>query len=1355
MRFSKLKFFLILPLTVLLMVQSAVAQKKLNLLVFSKTAAFRHASIEAGQTALKKMAGEKGFTVSFTEDASLFTESNLKNYNAVVFLNTTGDILNDKQQATFERYIQAGGGYVGVHAATDTEYQWPWYNRLAGAWFQDHPMTPSNVQKGRYYVTEKNALTAGMPDSFERTDEFYAFKNISDKINVVLKIDESSYIGGTNGDNHPMSWYQEFDGGRSFYTSMGHTDETYSEPLFLNHLYAGIKYATGGDSPKGIDFSKARPEENRFTKVVLKDKLDEPMELTLLDKDRVLFIQRKGEVRLYNNQTKELKTIANIPVSKMYVSAEGKEAVAEDGLLGLNKDPNFTKNNWIYMYYSSTKGSYNVLSRFTMKGDELLIDSEKEMLKIPTQREECCHTGGSIAWDKAGNLFLSTGDNTNPHGSNGYSPSDERPGKSAWDAQKSSANTNDLRGKIIRITPQADGTYTIPEGNLFAKGTAKTRPEIYTMGHRNPFRISVDKHTGFVYWGEVGPDANDPQEGRGPAGHDEIGQARKAGNFGWPHFVGNNKAYNKYDFANEKSLEKWDAAAPTNTSPNNTGLEILPPAKDAFVWYPYGESPEFPLVGTGGRNAMAGPVFYSEDFKGAERAFPKYYDGKFLEYEWMRGWIMAVTMDKEGNLKSMERFMPSYKFSNPMDMVFADNGDLYMLEYGSGWFTGNDDARLIRIEYNGGNRQPQIQMTANQLGGAAPFNLELSSDGTVDADGDALTYNWTITGNNFATAVNSQNAKLTLKEIGIYQVKLTVKDGKGGTNSQSMEVTVGNEPPVVSLEMPNSNKSFFVANRTFDYDIKVTDKEDGSLANGIEPDQVAVSIDYLAEGFDKVDIARGHRSADASAAFAKGRKLIEGSDCMACHSKNKKSIGPSYTDVANKYKGDKAALETLTKKVISGGSGVWGETAMAGHPSLSTEDASEMVKYILNIANEKPSAKTLPVKGTFAAKVPAADKGQSVYIVRASYEDQGAMGMPSLRSEQSFVLRNSKLGPHDFDVYEDINKMAFGGNKLAIPSKNGSYMVLKQVDLSGIKAIEFAATAPKPQLNASGGRVQIRLGSAKGKLIGQTEFLEPSEAMSFEPKFITANINLPEGTADNLQDLYAVFVNPDAGSQSMMVVMGIEFKMLAEGEVIQAPKSNHADFFVGKWNTLFVGTPQGDVKLLLDIARKDGNLVGSITPDMPDAETVQLDKIEETEEAITIYFNMMNYDLNVTLSKEGDNNLSGKLMNMIDVTSERVIAKADFFAGNWKTTFIGTPQGDAELVLSLKRKDGELTGTITSAEAGSEAVTLDKVEETEDSVTIYFNMMNYDLNVVLKKEDEQNLKGSLMGMFDVTAEKMK
>ena len=723
-----------------LLVHTALAHApKTSVLVFSKTAAFRHQSIEAGKKGISKMAGEKDFTVSFTEEATQFNELNLKKYNTVIFLNTMGDVLNNEQQAAFERYIQAGGGYVGIHAATDTEYEWPWYGKLAGAYFLDHPL-PNNVQKGKFIVTLKNHwATKGMPDAFEHTDEFYSFKAISEKINVVLKIDENSYVGGKNPNFHPMSWYQEFDGGRSFYTAMGHTDETFSESLFLNHLWAGVHYTAGGDAPKPLDFANARPEENRFTKVVLAEKLDEPMELSVLGDGRILFIQRKGELRLFTNKTNQLKTIAKLPVSLKYVSQDGKESMGEDGLLGLNKDPNFAQNHWIYLYYWDPSESKNVLARFELKGDELVMASKKVLLDVPTQRHESCHTGGSIAWDRAGNLYLSTGDNTSPRATM-FAPTDERPGRSVWDAQKSSANTNDLRGKIIRIKPQPDGRYLIPEGNLFPKGTPQTRPEIYTMGHRNPFRTSIDQKTGYVYWGEVGPDAAKPDSNRGPAGHDEVGQARLAGNFGWPYFVGDNKAYTKYDFAAEKAGEKWDATTSTNTSPNNTGLKRLPPAQKAFIWYPYDASTEFPMVGTGGRNAMAGPVFYAQDFNKASHTFPNYYDGKLLIYDWMRGWIMAVTLDQEGKYQSMDRSMPSYKFSNPMDMEFAQDGDLYMLEYGSGWFTANDDARLIRIEYNGGNRKPQLKMNASTLGGSAPLALMLSAAGTLDADGDDLSY---------------------------------------------------------------------------------------------------------------------------------------------------------------------------------------------------------------------------------------------------------------------------------------------------------------------------------------------------------------------------------------------------------------------------------------------------------------------------------------------------------------------------------------------------------------------------------------------------------------------------------------
>ena len=1113
---------------------------KTNILVFSKTDGFRHESIEAGIAALEKMAQEKGFTVSFTEDSEDFVESQLRNFQAVVFLNTTGDVLNRQQEEAFERYIQAGGGYVGIHAATDTEYDWYWYGRLAGAYFLDHPSDP-NVQEGTMVVKQKDHfLTQGMPDQFQKVDEFYNFKDISPKINVVLTIDESTYEGGKNGEGHPMSWYQEYDGGRSFYTAMGHTNESFSEPIFLEHLWQGIRYASGGDSPQPLDYSKARPEENRFTKVVLADNLDEPIELTLLDENRILFIQRKGEVRLYDLPTKKLTTIATIPVSTKYYDKDGnpKDDSAEDGLMGLNKDPNFAENGWVYMYYSPVEGDKNVLSRFEMKGDELLMESEVVMLEVPVQREECCHTGGSIAWDADGNLYLSTGDNTNPHASNGYSPSDERPGRGPWDAQKSSANTNDLRGKIIRIKPQADGSYTIPTGNLFPEGTPNTRPEIYTMGHRNPYRISVDKKTGYVYWGDVGPDARSADENRGPAGHDEVGQARKAGNFGWPHFVGNNKAYHKYDFATEVASEPWDAAKPTNNSPNNTGLTELPPAQSAFIWYPYGDSEEFPLMGTGGRNAMAGPVFYSEDFADAPRALPAYYDGKLFIYEWMRGFIGVVTMDEEGNYETMEHFMPSTLFSNPMDMVFADNGDLYMLEYGQGWFVQNIDARLVRIEYNGGNRKPQVNLSYDKKGGAIPLAVNLSAAESTDPDGDELRYTWLVTSTNgFQETIESADAALNLSEAGVYSVYLEVDDGQGGKVAETLQLVAGNTAPVVEVNLPN--RSFYNPDQTFSYEVIVNDHEDGSLGDGITADEVAFSIDYLAEGFDKNIIAMGHRSADAQVVVARGRRLMDDTDCMSCHKIDSKSIGPSYEDIAKKYRGDKEMPAVLASRIINGSSGVWGQTAMAAHPNITPEDAGEMVDYIMSLADKKVE-NALPPKGSYTTKVPEGDKGEGVYIIRAAYDDQGADDLPSLGAEQTLVLRKTMLGSHDFDAYEKARKMDFGGNKFAIVEAGGAYVALEQIDLTNVGALVVLGNAPRPRLEAQGCQVELRLDSPDGPVIGKSEFLEPKDELSFDVTQLTIPVQLPTDFDWGLHDVYLTFVNEEVESGSLMLFIGTQ-----------------------------------------------------------------------------------------------------------------------------------------------------------------------------------------------------------------------
>lgn len=217
-------------------------QATAKILVFSKTEGYRHASIPDGVQALRQMGTEQGWIVDHTEHAGIFDSDSLINYQAVIFLSTTGDIMNESQQAGFQAYIQQGGGFAGIHAATDTEYQWPWYGRMVGAYFDSHPQ----VQKARLEVTvQDHPSTQNLPDEWIRTDEWYNFRDINPSIHVLLNLDESSYQGGTNGQDHPAAWYHEFEGGRIFYTAGGHTVESYSEELFLEHIKGGIAYVIG------------------------------------------------------------------------------------------------------------------------------------------------------------------------------------------------------------------------------------------------------------------------------------------------------------------------------------------------------------------------------------------------------------------------------------------------------------------------------------------------------------------------------------------------------------------------------------------------------------------------------------------------------------------------------------------------------------------------------------------------------------------------------------------------------------------------------------------------------------------------------------------------------------------------------------------------------------------------------------------------------------------------------------------------------------------------------------------------------------------------------------------------------
>lgn len=214
-----------------------------KVLVFSKTAGFRHDSIPDGIAAIKELGAAHGFTVDATEDAKAFTAKNLARYDAVIWLSTTGDVLDGKQQSAFEGYIKKGGGYVGVHAAADTEYDWPFYGGLAGAYFQSHPaIQPAKVQ----VEDHGHPSTAHLPGTWDRTDEWYNYRsNPRDRAHVLASLDESSYTGGTMSGDHPIAWCQDYQGGRSFYTGSGHTKESFADPAYRTHLLGGIRWATG------------------------------------------------------------------------------------------------------------------------------------------------------------------------------------------------------------------------------------------------------------------------------------------------------------------------------------------------------------------------------------------------------------------------------------------------------------------------------------------------------------------------------------------------------------------------------------------------------------------------------------------------------------------------------------------------------------------------------------------------------------------------------------------------------------------------------------------------------------------------------------------------------------------------------------------------------------------------------------------------------------------------------------------------------------------------------------------------------------------------------------------------------
>ncbi|MBM1106783.1 PQQ-dependent sugar dehydrogenase [Aurantibacter crassamenti] len=531
---------------------------------------------------------------------------------------------------------------------------------------------------------------------------------------------------------------------------------------------------------------------------------------------RIFILDRYGEVIIYKTDTQTSVSAGTLPVYHEF----------EDGLLGIAFDPNFLTNNYIYLHYSVIGVDKNRVSRFTMNGDILDLNSEVIILDWAVQRIVSFHSGGDMEFDSQGNLYIATGDNTN-HGN--YSKQHET--KVEESAEKSSSNTNDLRGKILRIKPQSNGTYTIPTGNLFPVGTANTRPEIYVMGARNPYRISIDKtNTDWLFWGEVGPDANAAST-TGPEGLDELNLVKTAGNYGWPYFSGeDNDAYemlhrNPSPFYN-------NPAAPENTSPLNTGLTILPASEPAWLEFFH-------------ECYLAGPVYHHNAGLTDLQRFPVDFDEHFFYYDFNTSQIWAVEMDIQGNIVSNEQFAPLVfpdSKNGFIDMEMGPDGKMYILAYGAGCCPENvGTGRLLRVDYTGvtTNAPPTVNIGSNVTSGALPLTVNFSSAGTTDPNGDSpLTYEWDFDGDGFVDSI-AENPTHVYNSAGTFNVQLKVDDGNGGVGVNNLTIYAGNTAAEFSYTSPVDG-GFIDWGDDIDLNLTVTDQEDGSTGSGIDCNDVNI-----------------------------------------------------------------------------------------------------------------------------------------------------------------------------------------------------------------------------------------------------------------------------------------------------------------------------------------------------------------------------------------------------------------------------------------------------------------------------------------------------------------------------------
>jgi len=715
---------------------------------------------------------------------------------------------------------------------------------------------------------------------------------------------------------------------------------------------------------------------------------------------RIFILDRYGELLIYKPSTQSTVSAGFLPTFHGL----------EDGLIGLAFDPNFSDNNYIYLHYSPLSVIKNRVSRFTMVGDTLDTNSEIVVLEWGTQRDAYYHAAGDMDFDSQGNLIIATGDNSN-HSQ--YATLNET--DSLQSSERTSSNTNDLRGKILRITPQTNGSYTIPSGNLFPVGLANTRPEIYVMGARNPYRIFVDKaNSDWLFWGEVGPDANSPSS-LGPEGLDEINLTKAAGNYGWPYLSGDNEPYlNTY----ENPQFYYDEEALQNLSTWNTGLVDLPNAEPAWLDF-FHES------------YMAGPRYTFDPGLTDQQRLPIEFDGLFFYWDFNNSQIWAVTMDANGNILNNEVLaplvFPQFGDDGFIEIQIGPDGHMYILAYGSGCCPSNvGTGSLIRLDYTGivSNTPPVVTLNADPNNGSLPLMVDFSSVGTYDPDGDSpLTYEWDFDTSVPSTDSTAENPSFTYTVEGTYNAQLRVDDGNGGVGVKNITIYAGNNLASFTFNSP-ADGGLISWDDDIDIDIDVSDPEDGSTSGGgidCNDFNVVPSLGHLNHFHDDLSLTGCPQTITLD---AEGHAIDGEADIFFV-------LGPNYTDTGGLTSFDQLKLHPKRKEAefydtengttIITNTDPWGGGSNAirvdhdGYISLEGRNLLNITSVMYRVASTMAGGsiefRVGSPNGTILATTTIPDTGglNNWVDVESNFTDPGG------KNDLYFVFKNNP-GPDIFDL---------------------------------------------------------------------------------------------------------------------------------------------------------------------------------------------------------------------------------------------------------------------------------------------------------------------------------------------------